>query len=190
MIGDEPHPQARHRALLPSAVCFTVSDRPRDKNSSSWLQAIVRPLPAPHRHLGSGTPCGHSACIQAPSAKEPAPGVPQDPPHETPDEGATTGTSHHARLHARAGTSAANSCALAPDDEQEPRSRLLLLDQGGGQGCPPQYAARYRVGREATAARRVGSAVGATVDRGTSSVPRSGGSEPLLRLVARPTEHA
>jgi hypothetical protein len=35
-----------------------------------------------------------------------------------PDEGATTGTSHHARLQARASASAANSYAPALDDEQ------------------------------------------------------------------------
>jgi hypothetical protein len=50
--------------LLPSAVCFAVSDRSRDENSSSWaLQAIVRPLPAPHRHLGSGNLAGMRALV-------------------------------------------------------------------------------------------------------------------------------
>jgi len=39
--------------------CFAVIDRSRDENSSSWaVQAIVRPLPAPHRDLGSGTRSG------------------------------------------------------------------------------------------------------------------------------------
>jgi hypothetical protein len=44
------------------------------------------------------------------------PRVPQHPPDEMPDEGATTGTSHHARLQARASASAANSYAPALDD--------------------------------------------------------------------------
>jgi hypothetical protein len=63
------------------------------------------------------------------------PRVPQHPPDEMPDEGATTGTSHHARLQARASASAANSCAPALDDEQARRPRLLLLDKGSPLQC-------------------------------------------------------
>src|SRR5215217_345272 len=43
-----------------------------------------------------GTPCGHSACTRAPFPVEAVPRVPQHPPDEIPDEGATTGTSHDA----------------------------------------------------------------------------------------------
>jgi hypothetical protein len=54
---------------------------------------------------------------------------PVTPPHEMPDAGATTGTSHHTRLHARASASAANSCAPALDEQRGSRgavgSRLL-----------------------------------------------------------------
>jgi hypothetical protein len=82
-----------------------------------------------------GTPYGHFPCIQAPFPAEPVPRVPQHPPDEMPDEGATTGTSHHARLQARASASAANSCAPALDDEQARRPRLLLLDKGSPLQC-------------------------------------------------------
>src|SRR3954447_25362751 len=44
MVGDEVHPEARHRALLPSTVCFAVSNRSRDENSSSW--ALRRAAPS------------------------------------------------------------------------------------------------------------------------------------------------
>src|SRR5918992_126694 len=63
-----------------------------------------------------GTPCRHFACIRPPFPVEPVPRVPQHPPDEMPDEGATTGTSHDARLHARASAPAANSSAPALDD--------------------------------------------------------------------------
>ena len=49
---------------------------------------------------------------------EPVPPVPQHPPDEMPEEGATTETSHDALLHARASAPAANSCAPALDDEE------------------------------------------------------------------------
>src|SRR5215211_2980425 len=55
------------------------------------------------------------------------PRVPQHPPDEMPDEGATTGTSHHARLQARASASAANSYAPALDDTQS-SAPVLTLD--------------------------------------------------------------
>jgi hypothetical protein len=73
---------------------------------------------------------GHSACIRTPFPAEAVPRVPQHPPEEMPDEGATTGTAHDVRLHARASPPAADSCAPALDDEQSPGmvpiSRLLL----------------------------------------------------------------
>jgi len=62
------------------------------------------------------------------------PRVPQHPPDEMPDEGATTGTSHHARLQARASASAANSYAPALDEDQASGvtigARLLLCQCG------------------------------------------------------------
>src|SRR5918992_6365843 len=67
-----------------------------------------------------GTPCGHFACIRPPFPEEPVPRVPQHPPDEMPDEGATTGRSHDARLHARASAPAANSSAPALDDTSAP----------------------------------------------------------------------
>src|ERR1700694_2458662 len=76
-----------------------------------------------------GTPVGHSACIRAPFPVEAVPLVPQPPPHEMPDDGATTATSHHARLNARASAPAANSCAPALDDREllEAATRLRLI---------------------------------------------------------------
>jgi Tn3 transposase DDE domain-containing protein len=47
----------------PSRGCSaTIGDRSRDENSSSWaVQAILGPLPAPHRDPGSGSLSGTSA---------------------------------------------------------------------------------------------------------------------------------
>src|SRR5215217_2655076 len=64
-----------------------------------------------------GTPCGHSACTRAPFPVEAVPRVPQHPPDEMPDEGATTGTSHDALLDARASEPAASSCAPALNED-------------------------------------------------------------------------
>jgi hypothetical protein len=58
----------------------------------------------------SGTRCGHSACMRVLFPVEAVLGVPQHPPDEVPDEGATIGTSVDARLRARASGPAANSC--------------------------------------------------------------------------------
>src|SRR5436190_12619609 len=76
-----------------------------------------------------GTPCGHFACIRPPFPVEPVPRVPQHPPDEMPDEGATTGTSHDARLHARASAPAANSSAPALDDTSAPVLTLGPLSE-------------------------------------------------------------
>jgi hypothetical protein len=112
-----------------------------DVQTNTAQNSSVRPHRGPVDHRAKrmlrrkGTPYGHFPCIQAPFPAEPVPRVPQHPPDEMPDEGATTGTSHHARLQARASASAANSCAPALDDEQARRPRLLLLDKGSPLQC-------------------------------------------------------
>src|SRR3954464_14960329 len=65
-----------------------------------------------------GTLAGALCSIRMPFPVEPVPRVPQHPPDEMPDEGATTGTSHDALLHARASAPNANSCAPAEDEHQ------------------------------------------------------------------------
>jgi hypothetical protein len=70
-------------------------------------------------------PCGRSACIRVPFPAEAVPRVPQHPPDEMPDEGATTGTPHDARLRARASVPAANACTPAMDDARASHRRGL-----------------------------------------------------------------
>jgi hypothetical protein len=60
-----------------------------------------------------GTPCGRSACIRVPFPVEPVPRVPQHPPDEMPDEGATTGDITRrppSRASERAGRQLLRSC--------------------------------------------------------------------------------
>jgi hypothetical protein len=89
-----------------------------------------------------GTPCGHSACIRAPFPLEAVPRVPQHPPDEMPDEGATTGTSHHALLDARASAPAANSCSPALDEMRASARRAgsasgaRVAQRGAAMGWP------------------------------------------------------
>jgi hypothetical protein len=93
------------------------------------VMRVLPRLPSDCRSSLGGRPeCrtryGHLACIRAPFPAEPVPRVPEHPP----DEGATTGTSNHARLHARASASAANPCAPALDEHRSSRG----MDLGSG----------------------------------------------------------
>jgi hypothetical protein len=79
-------------------------------------------------------PYGHFACISRSFRRPRREAVPRDPPDESPDEGATTGTSHHALVQTGASASAADSCAPALDETQERGSgpvRCSLARQGG-----------------------------------------------------------
>jgi hypothetical protein len=71
------------------------------------------------------TPYGQFDCIRAPFPPAPVSRVPQDPPMKCPMRGRQTGTSHHARVQARASASAADSCAPALDEQRVRRTRLL-----------------------------------------------------------------
>src|ERR687891_690658 len=71
-----------------------------------------------------GTLTGHFACIAGAFPRVRMQRVPQDPPDEMPDEGATTGTRHHARVHAK---------------------RRRHADGLAGAGCSMPEASRSRV---------------------------------------------
>jgi hypothetical protein len=109
----------RHRGLLVSwAACRGPSPGERSRPAVLDMESLI----SLRDRRVAGTTCGHFACIRAPFPAEPVPRVPQHPPDEMPDERATTGTSHDARLHVRASASAANSCAPASDDQQKRHS--------------------------------------------------------------------
>jgi hypothetical protein len=97
-----------------------------DRGRDTVDQVVILVSDADPAVFRKRTACGHFACIRVPFPAEPVPRVRQHPPDEMPGVGATTGTSHDARLHPRASASAASFCAPAPDEQRERRSRLLL----------------------------------------------------------------
>jgi hypothetical protein len=147
-------------------MCFAVSDRSRDENSSSWLQAIVRPLPAPHRHLGSGTRSGHSTCTSTSLGRHRLAGVPQDPSDEMPGEGASNGHLVAPAFRRERAAWAGQSGAPAWDDTQSSALVLTCTCFREERACPPNTSADFRARPLRT---------GATgLERATSGVTRQG----------------
>jgi hypothetical protein len=134
--------------------------------------------------LRKGTPCGHFACIRPPFPVEPVPRVPQHPPDEMPDEGATTGTSHDARLHARASAPAANSSAPALDDTSAPVLTLSPLSGRTERVRGPPADTSIQRTKLASGARRPGDAQ-TPCTRLTPSVDRRPPSTSQVRMLRR-----
>lgn len=98
-----------------------------------------------------GTPCGHSACIRAPSPVEAAPRVPQHPPDECPMRGRQPGQ-HTTPAFTRASAPAAISCAPALDDEQRSRESAVSIQCRSVRRVHPWVGAanRRRLGQQAS----------------------------------------
>jgi hypothetical protein len=98
-----------------SRHCGVQTSTARKNHRSGHTEGRLTTTPSGCR-VRKGIPCGHSACRREPFPVEAAPRVPQ----HSPDEGATTGTTHDARLHAseRAGRP---TPALPPWDETQQR---------------------------------------------------------------------